>query len=99
MTTTEEFNSVQVIESLLSDGRRGVELREAETLLAQLGVLGVLVEATEEIDWAQWWTWWRRGRIELPVQWRARLRHYRHIRRLISKRRAVTGAIPPLRAD
>lgn len=35
----------QVIEYLLSDGRRGVELREAETLLAQLGVLGVQVEA------------------------------------------------------
>jgi hypothetical protein len=46
MTTTEEFDSAEVIESLLSDGRRGLELREAETLLAQLGVLGVLVEAT-----------------------------------------------------
>ena len=39
----------------------------------------VLVEATKEIDWALD-SWWRRGRVELPVQRRARLRYYRHVR-------------------
>jgi len=41
----------------------------------------ILVEGTKEVDWAEWWTWWRRGRVELPVQRRARLRSYRCVRR------------------
>jgi len=59
----------------------------------------VLVEATADVDWAPWWTWWRRGRVELPVQRKANLRSYRHIRRLVLVRWAGAGPSSPGRAD
>ena len=48
---------------------------------------------------ARWWRWWRRGRIELPVQRRAGLRHYRRFRRLSLVQRVVAGPASPDRAD
>ena len=55
----------------------------------------VLIEATKDVDWAQWWTWWRRGRVELPVQRRAKLRSYRRFRRLVLVRWVVAGPAVP----
>jgi hypothetical protein len=52
----------------------------------------VFLASFQELERREVWRWWRRGRVELPVQRRAHLRHYRHVRRFIS-----SGAPSPAR--